>query len=125
MKRLIAAAVLALLVVAALVADILVTNKVVETLTVDINNCKSAAEQGDYKLAEQHAEKLENNWQKIESYYSPFINHSLIDDMGVSVSKLKPLAKAGNDMYLTECRVIEVTLTHIKNDSRFSLHNLL
>ncbi len=125
MKRLIAAAVLALFVVAALVTDILVTDNVVEILSADISNCKSAAEQGDYKAAEKYARALESNWEKIENYYTPFINHSLIDDMGVSVSKLVPLAKTQNAMFLTECRVIEVTLTHIKNDSRFHLHNIL
>ncbi len=125
MKRLIAAAVLGVVVIAALIADIMLTNKVVETVSKDIKNCKTAAEQGDYTAAKAYAETLEKNWEKTETYFSLFINHDLIDNMGVSVSKLVPLANSRDSMYLTECRVIEVTLTHIKNDSRFNLHNLL
>ena len=125
MKRLIAAAVLILFIITCLVANNLLTDKILKTVNEELSNCKSAAEKGDYALAEKYAENLKNNWTKTEKYYSAFINHNLIDDVTLSVVKLIPLAKTKNDIFLTECQIIEELLLEIKDYSHLSLHNLL
>ncbi len=125
MKRIIAAVVLALIVLGLCFADITLTNHIHDTLSREVKECKTAFEQKDYTKAEEYAKKLEAGWTEHEHIFSLFINHELIDDMGVSVAKLVPLAETRDDMFLIECRVVEMTLKHIKNDSRVNLHSVL
>ncbi len=124
MKRIIAAVVLALIVAALCTADIIITDRIYDKLTDDIAKCRTAFESGDYLTAENYSKKLESNWTEWEGMFSLFTNHDLIDDIGVSVSKLEPLAKDKDNIFLVECRIIEMTLTHIKNDSRVNLHSI-
>ncbi|MBE6805541.1 MAG: DUF4363 family protein [Ruminococcaceae bacterium] len=125
MKRIIAAVVLALIVAGLCFADVVMTNRIYNTLSANIKECRSAFLQKDYITAEKKAKELEQNWTEREDIFSLFINHELIDEMGVSVAKLVPLAKTQDDMFLIECRVVEMTLKHIKNDSRVNLHSIL
>ena len=125
MKRLIAAFCLALIVTGLCTADMLMTDRTYRNLSADINNCRIAFQTGDFATAENYAKKLEQNWTEREDIFSIFINHELIDDMGVSVAKLVPLAQNKDTMFLVECRVIEMTLQHIKNDSEINIHSIL
>ncbi len=125
MKRIIAAVVLALIVTGLCFADITLASHIHKTLSQDISDCKTAFEQKNYTQAEEYAKKLEAEWTEHEDIFSIFINHELIDDMGVSVARLVPLAQNKDDMFLIECRVVEMTLEHIKNDSTVNLHSVL
>lgn len=125
MKRIIAAVVLSLIVAGLCFADITLTDKTCDKLTRELDNCRMAYESSDYAAAEKYAEALEKSWAEQEDLFSVFINHELIDDMGVSLAKLVPLAESRDDMFLVECRVIEMTLKHIKNDSTVNLHSVL
>lgn len=124
MKRIIAVVVLSVLVAFLCFADIGLADKTYNSLSRDLENCRAAFRSGDYETAEKYAKELEKNWTEREDVFSIFINHELIDDMGVSVSKLVPLAECRNDMFWVECRIIELTLKHIKNDSSVNLHSV-
>ena len=124
MKRLIAAGLLFFVVGALCFADMKLSNHIYDTISEDIKKCSSAFEQKDYDTAVEYAKKLEENWVEHEDIFSVFINHRLIDEMGEAVAKLVPLAKNQDVLFLTECRIVQITLKHIKDDSSISWHSV-
>lgn len=117
MKRLIAAAFLLIFVGALCFADAKLSTHIYDTVSADIKKSRTAFQNENYDAAIKYAESLEKNWVEHEHTFSIFINHQLIDEMGASVAKLVPLAKNRDPLFLTECRIIEITLMHIKDDS--------
>ena len=124
MKRLIAAAVLFIIICALCLADMKLSNHIYDTISEDIKKCNAAFQEEDYTAASEYAKELEQNWVEHEDVFSIFINHELIDSMGEAIAKLQPLARSRDVFFLTECRMVQITLKHIKDDSTLSWHSI-
>ena len=125
MRRLIAAGILVLCVAVACVIGVRYTSSVCETLETRISDCIAAYEAGDADRAAKAAETLETYWIEVEERLSVFVNHSELDNIGISIAKLSPLAAAGDKaQFLAECKLAKTMVTHLKGDEGFSWHSI-
>ena len=126
MKRLIAAAIIAVLLFSVCLTDYFYVKNSYNTLTENIDKCIAEIEQNDISNARFHAEKLEEEWKNRECILSIFINHSIIDEIDTAIIQLTPYIDTGNyDLFITQCAVIDLKLTQMREDSTVNLHSIL
>lgn len=124
MKRLIAAAVLIILIAVSCVTNTLYIKKSYNELKADIDEIKTAFAVSNTSAA-QKAERFEEKWVEKEAVLSLFANHEIVDEIGVSVSKLPIYARFNSgDMFLSECRSIELELLHMLKDTQITTHSV-
>lgn len=91
-----------------------------------LDNLLEHFEQGDMQQTAQAARALEKEWVKREKYLSIFIDHQKIDNIGISIAKLEPLAQLeAHAEFLAECKLAKVMLLHVINDEKISLESVL
>lgn len=124
MKRIIAAGVLGVIIAVCCIANTVYIKRSYGELTEDINLLKKEYSVS-YESAAEKAEKFEEKWVKKEALLSIFANHGIVDEIGVSISKLPIYARfKSDDMFLSECRSIELELTHMLKDTQITTHSV-
>lgn len=124
MKRLIAAAVLILIIAAACISNSVFINKTYKEFMGDISEMQKVFE-SDHGAAAALAGKFESKWAKKEDYLSIFVNHDIVDTLGVSIAKLPVYAEKNSaEMFISECRSIEIELMHMLKDAQITAHSV-
>lgn len=126
MKRLIAAVIIAVLLCVLCITDYFYIKNSYNTFTENINKCVERIEQNDISSAKQYAENLEKEWKNREHLLSIFVNHDIIDEIDTAIVQLVPYLDTGNyDLCITQCAVIELKLSQVREDSTINLHSIL
>ena len=126
MKRLIIAIALTVVAFLACLGENLLINNYYNDITKNIDKCKTAISQGDFKKAGEESENIEKKWQKREEKLTFFVSKKHMQDISLAVSQLKELAtEDSEDEFLALCEQIEFLLNNIKNDEKFSFTGIL
>ena len=125
LKRLIAVGVLTLFIVVVCVVGHLTIESHYAQLSENLKRAYSAAEQEQPEAAAEAARKTEALYVKAEGKMTFFVDHTLVEELGVSISRLCPLAEAGDlKEFRAECMAAQTRLRHILNDERLTFVNV-
>lgn len=125
MKRLIISFVLLAVVLAVSYYGINFVNSNYDKILGELDLGTEMMERGDFGSAKLHCEKAEEIFEKNEQYMAAFINHSLLDDIGVCIAAVAPLAdKESVPEFFSQCEEAKISLRHIRNDHKFLIGNL-
>lgn len=125
MKRLVWAAILLVIVVCGCLWGMNSVETMYSDMYASLSEAYSYAEVGDMDKAAETSEKLELMYIDSEKSVSFFIHHSLTEELGVSISKLAPLARNDSEEFMPECKAAMTTLVHIRNDQKLKLKNIM
>lgn len=126
MKRMIAAAVLAVVITALAVWGRLAVDGNVTAIERLLTAAYNSAEAGDTEAAAEYAAAAEQRLVGCEGYLSVFIDHSLIYELGESVSRLSLMVRSEHaEDFLAECAAARTMATHILRADRPALTNIL
>ncbi len=91
-----------------------------------LEKCEKSALSEDVKQAEKCAKDAEKFFEKRERNLAAFVNHSVIDEAGVCLASISPLAEKDTlPEMLSQIAQAKTALQHIKNDQAFSYQNFL
>lgn len=126
MKRIIAAAAIAVFLIAACLTDYFYIKNSYNSFTNDIAECVNALEQNNITEARARAEKLQGEWKKREKVLAIFVNHNIIDEIDTAIIQLIPYLDSKNyGLCVAQCAVIKLKLTQMREDSTANLHSIL
>ncbi|MCI8361016.1 MAG: DUF4363 family protein [Clostridiales bacterium] len=126
MRRMTTALVLVLLLSGICVTGICTVNHHYKKIDRLLDGAIDCYEQGDLERAAALAVDIENQWVQSERYLSLFVNHDTVDEVGVSISKLEPLALSGDWAdYLAACKNAHLQILHIRENEKVNFLNLL
>ena len=126
MSRIIAACVMAVLVVASCIAGQTTVAGCDKKISSFIDQARDAVMQEDFANAQQAAEKAEETFVNCETKLELFVNHRLVEEVGMELSKLPSLAKEDTcQEFLAELESARVMMIHIVRDNRATLLNVL
>lgn len=81
---------------------------------------------GNWKSAETYVNDLEKTWGKVSSKWAILIEHREIDDIDMSLSKLKSFIDSKNkDLSLAELKTLKELYNHIPSNEKLTLENIL
>jgi hypothetical protein len=87
--------------------------------------CEDFMEQDDWKSAARCANTAEKVWMKSEKGLSVFINHDLIDEVGLCIASISPYATPDTKQdFFAACKTAKTALLHMKNDQIISFETL-
>ncbi len=124
MKRLISASVLLVIIVSLCALNALIVKSAYDELSQKLEVCITEYSADNIAKAFESATDLENDWKKREEILSIFVDHDIIDDLGVSISRLPSLADKKSNTFLAECNAVKVALTHMIKDISINAHTL-
>lgn len=124
MKRLISASVLLVIIVAICIVSAITVKSAYHDLSQKLEVCITEYNAENIAKAFESATDLEKDWKKREEILSIFVDHDIIDDLGVSISRLPSLANKKSDTFLAECNAVKVALTHMIKDISVNTHTL-
>ncbi len=95
-----------------------------------INDCLTLSEdyikKEDYNNAQQMAKEAEEKWLKSEKMLSVFINHQLLEEVGLKLSVIKPLCRKETMADCTAAiKEAKTALIHMKNGQIPSFETVL
>lgn len=124
MKRLIPTAILLILLVSVCIIGNKQVIKMCEETNKDIKKCYQAYENGDYSLAVEVASTIENHWRNKEGRLAFFVNHGMLDDISVSVSRLAAYTPDTMDFHFAlECIDIKTVLLRVCDEQKLLIEN--
>ena len=122
MKRLIAAAILTVLVASLWFCGNYTIKHHTEKTKASLESCMQELKDGNEQKAREKAEKLEIQWDKSKMWLAVFVNHTLLDSISKSVSHLSSMA-SGKEFAHFESEYSEITgtLEQIVAENRFEI----
>ena len=126
MSRIIAACIMTVLVAVSCISGQITVNNCDNKISTLIDQACDAAKNGDFSAAEEAAEKAEEAFVECEPKLGLFINHRLVEELGMELSKLPSLANenAGEE-FLAELESARVMMIHIVRDNHPTILNIL
>ncbi len=121
MSRIIAAIILIFMLAGLCVADRIVIDNAYNEMYSEITACEAAK---GTENADKAVSTIRKNWENREGLLSVFVNHDILDEIGVSVARLEALKSEADEDYLSECAVIKLKLDYIKKDSGINMHSI-
>lgn len=121
MSRIIAAIILIFMLAGLCVADRIVIDNAYNEMYSEITACEAAK---GTENADKAVSTIRKNWENREGLLSVFVNHDILDEIGVSVARLEALKNEADEDYLSECAVIKLKLDYIKKDSGINMHSI-
>ena len=119
MRRLITAGVLAALVVGACVIGTLFINRAGADIGAPLEAAIEAAEAGDAEKAREQSLRAEKAFVAAEGKISFFIDHSLAEELGLQLAKLRGLAEDDSlEEFAAAANGALTMLNHIVNDEK-------
>lgn len=126
MKRLITVAVLLACIVASCVVGQTVISDCGEKVGVLLTEGVEAAQAGDIEAARQKALEAENAFMQKEQWLDVFVHRDLVENLGSQLALLSHLAEEETIAeYRSEAASAFVMLTHVVNDERPMMLNIL
>ena len=96
-----------------------------EKITGELEKGEKYIQNGDIQNGKKHCAKAERMYTESEQYLSIFVNHGTLDDIGVTISAVFPLAdKDSVPECLSHIAQAKVSLKHLYNDHAFIMKNL-
>lgn len=93
-----------------------VTEKAYEEIYEKIEASEKYMQNEQETLAKSAALKAEELWVKREKYLAVFINHQLIDEVGLKLSQLEPLATSDTkEEFFASVKSAKTALIHMRN----------
>ena len=100
-------------------------NNTFDSLTDLLNKAEQAAQEQDFEKAEELCDEVEKVYVKRERFLSAFVNRGVLDEIGLTISSLSPLAKEESKAeFFSNVKEAKTSLKHIKNDQALSPENL-
>lgn len=126
MKRTIAAIILTVFIIVLAVWGQLAVSSNISAVEQLLTAAYNSAESGDFEAAAEYAVAAEQRLVRCEGYLSVFIDHRLIYELGVSVSRLPLMIHSEHtEDFLAECAAARTMVTHILRADRPALTNIL
>lgn len=125
MNRLWIAALLAAIIAAICITGNIVIDNYSTKIENAVNSAYEAAMSNDYEKAIEYSELAETVFVDAEDKISFFIHHQLIEDMGVAIAEIPPLAHKGDMSEVSsKCKASLILLTHIVDDENLTISNI-
>lgn len=125
MKRLIVSLILFAAVIAICFLGVRYVRASYEKINSELIRSEQCAKREDFKGAKEAAVLAEEIYTKREQTLAAFIKHDILDEVGVCLAAVPPLAeKESREEFLSSLAEAKVALTHIRNDHKFLLGNL-
>lgn len=124
MKRLIISVVLLTVVITVSIVGLLYINSNYEKICDLISKGEESVVSGDTIKAGEYIKEAEKRYAAAEKWLSAFVNHSTLDEIGVSIAAIEPFAKGEEAEFLSHCAEAKTALKHLKNDMAISFRNL-
>ncbi len=121
MRRLTAAIILSVFLAGICITNSIVVKNAYKNLGENIEICRNAVSSAEESLSA--AQHLEDEWVQVEEILTAFVDHDIVDEIGVSIARLKNYAGVHEADYLAECTVIEMKLEHMKDNAEFGFHS--
>ncbi len=116
MKRLIASIVIILMLGGLSILGNVLTEKQYKKINASLNLAKESVEKEDFKEAKKIIKEIEEGWLKSERRLAVFINHQLLDEVGLKLTVIYPFCEADTK---AECaaaiKEAKIALVHMKN----------
>lgn len=91
-----------------------------------LNVIEKNIEKSNWHSAESYVDELEKMWVKTSSKWAILIEHREIDDIDMSLSKLKSFIDTKNkDLSLAELKTLKELYSHIPSNEKLNLENVL
>ena len=124
MRRLIAAAVLIVFVIAIYLTGYLYIDATCEKAEKLVGDCVAAYEKNEN--IEFHTKKLEKYWSGKEKMLSVFTNHSVIDEIELTIESLSMHSKyPDNEMFYEYSSTLKILFHQLMEDTTPSAHSIL
>ncbi len=125
MKRLIAAALLLVFIVAACLTGRFALKSCDQKITRLLSSAEDAADEKDFERCRKLLEEAEKQYVSKEWVLSFFVDHELVEQLGEQLAELPPLAaQESREELLSHLYATKTKFLHISRDSRFSVHNI-
>lgn len=119
MKRLIAAVLILIFIISVCAIDRITIKYFCTKTQKELTVCRELFLSGETKEAIIRCRRLKNNWKHRQACLAIFVNHSLLDAISISVSRLS-VAK-DEDIFLGEYAEITWGLSQIVDEETFSV----
>lgn len=98
------------------------SNSMEKKLEVIEQNIKSEK----WMIAKTNADDLEKTWGKVSNKWAILVEHREIDDIDMSLSKLKSFIETKDkDLSLSELKTLKELYSHIPSNEKLTLENIL
>lgn len=123
MKRIIPATIILLIIFLGYIGSYIYVNNICNTVNQKIENCiKEYEEIGN---AKNDAFKLKKYWDKKEKILSFFVNHNMIDEVEMTISKINLYSEFENNyIFYDSCNTAQTLLHQIIEDTKISAHSV-
>lgn len=116
MKRLIASFVIILILGGVCYLGNSITQKTYDQINETIENSLEYMVTGEEALAKSAALRAEELWIKSEKYLAAFINHQLLEEVGLKLSQLEPFANEDTkEEFFASVKSAKTALIHMRN----------
>lgn len=123
MKRLIAAAVLTIVIGILYFSGFFIIDNACKNADIMLNECINAY--NSEKNAEKKAENLEDYWAEKEKILSVFANHSDIDKIEMAIGILKVYSKTNEkEMFNEYHQTVKILIHQLKEDTVPAVHSI-
>lgn len=96
-----------------------------EKINSELTSSEKCMEAGDFEGARKAAEKAEKIYEKREQQMAAFVNHGILDEVGVRLSAVVDFAnKESREEFFSHAAQAKTALTHLRNDHKFLMGNL-
>ena len=124
MKRIIAAVILLIFVLASYFSGYFFIKSTCDTASDILSDCIIAYK--NQTDATASAEKLEKFWGKKEPLLSVFVNHASIDEIELAISNLTVYSRAAEEeLFYEYSKTVQTLLHQMMEDTNFSAHSIL
>lgn len=114
MKRLLFVPILGGIIAAIIICGMSGASSYSKQITQILDNAENEMIQGNCEKAAEYADYAESVWVDAESKLNIFLNHADTAEIGITLSKLSPLARYGDlSEYLAESNTAKVQLIHM------------
>lgn len=125
MRRLIAAAVLLLLLAGIIIGGRVLTEKSTKAFGEKISLCEAEYKNGNKKTAALKAAEIKVDWDKAHHYLVAVITRDAVDEITLSISKIESYAAWEEDsLFFCECQALKTILHHILEDEHLSISTI-
>lgn len=105
------------------------TNRVLSTTSQDIashvDEIEKTIKEGNWDKTEEQLQTIESNWDKTEKKWTVLIDHSEIDNIDISLSRMSKYIEAKEQaLALAEAGVLKNLIEHIPDKETLTLKNI-
>lgn len=124
MKRLITCVIILVLIISGSTYSLYVFDKKNDDITDHIDYIQTLYKQNKTDEAEEELTRLDRFWNEYYNYMSFIVQSTKLEDISLSVSKLRYLLKKDSDEFLSECESIKYGIQMIYDSEYPHLHSV-